>query len=182
MALQSLDIGANSIRQELDIRTLAALPALRHLAVAGNAVMADMDPREQRVLVMDLMPGENGMWDPEKEGGGGLGMDRLPSAPTCCHDFVDVSLLFSLSAQQHHAMSSVCVCFQQRCIHNRQIRSRVRVPLQYTAALACSAHMAVVVAGITDNCASACTFTSSSAFYALHMYTPTTQCCDEDAV
>lgn len=59
MALQSLDFGANCIRHELDIRSLAALPALRHLAVAGNPVMADMDPREQRVFVMDLMPGEN---------------------------------------------------------------------------------------------------------------------------
>ena len=68
MALQSLDVGTNIIRQELDIRILAALPALRHLAVAGNPVMADMDPREQRVFVMDLMPGEN-----NREEGGGNG-------------------------------------------------------------------------------------------------------------
>ena len=67
MALQSLDIGANCVRQELDIRTLAALPALRHLAVEGNPVMADMDPREQRVFVMDLMPGEK-----ERDGVGEL--------------------------------------------------------------------------------------------------------------
>ena len=62
MSLQSLNIGANCITHELDIRTLAALSALRHLAVAGNPVMADMDPREQRVFVMDLMPGENSSW------------------------------------------------------------------------------------------------------------------------
>ena len=59
MSLQSLDIGANCIRHELDIRTLAALSGLRHLAMAGNPVMADMGPREQRVFVRDLMPGEN---------------------------------------------------------------------------------------------------------------------------
>lgn len=57
MALQSLNTGANCIRQELDIRTLAALSALRHLVLAGNPVMADMDPREQRVFIVDLMPG-----------------------------------------------------------------------------------------------------------------------------
>lgn len=73
-ALQFLSIGANSIRQELDIRTLAALTALRHLAVAGNTVMADMDPREQRVFVMDLMPGENKGVGVRGKGGGGWGV------------------------------------------------------------------------------------------------------------
>ncbi|KAL3131410.1 hypothetical protein ABBQ38_007722 [Trebouxia sp. C0009 RCD-2024] len=59
MALQSLDISGNCIEEELEVRTLAALPALRHLALAGNPVMADMDPREQRVFIVDLMPGKH---------------------------------------------------------------------------------------------------------------------------
>lgn len=58
MALHYLDISSNCIEEELEVRTLAALPALRHLALAGNPVMAHMDPREQRVFVVDLMPGE----------------------------------------------------------------------------------------------------------------------------
>lgn len=66
MALQSLDISSNCIKEELEVRTLAALPALRHLALAGNPVMADMDPREQRVFIVDLMPG------PFCRGGAGL--------------------------------------------------------------------------------------------------------------
>ena len=59
MALQSLNVGANCIKHELDIRILAALPALHHLALAGNPVVVDMDPREQRVLIMDMMPGKH---------------------------------------------------------------------------------------------------------------------------
>ena len=58
--MQSLDVSSNIIKQELDIRTLAALSSLRHLALAGNPVMLGMNPREQRAFVVDLMPGAIG--------------------------------------------------------------------------------------------------------------------------
>lgn len=57
LSLQSLNVEGNNIQQELDIRTLAALPDLRHLGLARNPVIADMDFRERRAFVVDLMPG-----------------------------------------------------------------------------------------------------------------------------
>ncbi|KAL0023512.1 hypothetical protein WJX79_006039 [Trebouxia sp. C0005] len=57
LSLQSLRVEGNNIKQDLDIRTLAALPNLRHLGLAGNPVMADMDFSQQRAFLVDLMPG-----------------------------------------------------------------------------------------------------------------------------
>jgi uncharacterized protein YvpB len=57
LSLQSLRVEGNKIKQDLDIRTLAALPNLRHLGLAGNPVMADMDFSQQRAFLVDLMPG-----------------------------------------------------------------------------------------------------------------------------
>ncbi|DBA98927.1 TPA: hypothetical protein ACH3X1_014672 [Trebouxia sp. C0004] len=57
LSLQSLRVEGNNIKQDLDIRTLAVLPNLRHLGLAGNPVMADMDFSQQRAFLVDLMPG-----------------------------------------------------------------------------------------------------------------------------
>ena len=57
LSLQSLRVEGNNIKQDLDIRTLAALPNLLHLGLAGNPVMADMDFSQQRAFLVDLMPG-----------------------------------------------------------------------------------------------------------------------------
>ena len=57
LSLQSLQVDGNNIQHVLDVRILAALPHLQHVWLAGNPVMAYMNPREQRAFIVDLMPG-----------------------------------------------------------------------------------------------------------------------------
>ena len=56
--LRCLQLARNAVRSRLELRTLAALPQLQDLTLAGNPVVAGMPERQRRILLWHMLPGQ----------------------------------------------------------------------------------------------------------------------------
>eukprot|EP00891_Asterochloris_glomerata_P003537 jgi/Astpho2/3537/fgenesh1_pg.00057_%23_21_t len=57
LGLRCLQLARNAVRNRLELRTLAALPQLQDLTLAGNPVVAGMPERQRRILLWHMLPG-----------------------------------------------------------------------------------------------------------------------------
>ncbi len=58
LGLRCLQLARNAVRNRLELRTLAALPQLQDLTLAGNPVVAGMPERQRRILLWHMLPGQ----------------------------------------------------------------------------------------------------------------------------
>ena len=56
--LRCLQLARNAVTSRLELRTLAALPQLQDLTLAGNPVVAGMPERQRRILLWHMLPGQ----------------------------------------------------------------------------------------------------------------------------